>query len=511
MRQGNAGRLTEFGTGAACFALWAALGCGGDERRSDGLEVDADADAEVEGGTSAEVDASPVCGEVTLSMSGNPWPGEELRLEIRGADFAAWKMEGGSWIQPEGLVVTWALREDSALHEAEVARVWVAAVRPGCETVAITREVVVDWPESRRTLVLMNPSVPGSEAVAAAYAESRGIPPGQLCAVASGDRDELDGADYPRWLGEVMACVDRVGPRVHVIVPVYGVPYKVRGRIADLVSPANKVTSSLDALLAYGRASVGFGLHAQNPYYQSGDSRTGEYRPYLPFGRLRKSRGEYFLVGRIDGADAAAALALIERTREAEALARAGALAGKVYVDGNRGLPHPETDNFGSYEAGEWNIIGVGRVFASDGRYEVVQDFNAEEFGTAPAPLVAPEALYYAGWYSFGNYNDVFAWQPGAIGGHLDSCSACDLRGERDWSAMALRRGITATFGAVNEPYVAGMPEYDQLFAYLLQGASYGEAAAESTKLGAWMMVWIGDPLYRPYGHEVSVSGARRR
>ena len=39
-----------------------------------------------------------------------------------------------------------------------------------------------------------------------------------------------------------------------------------------------------------------------------------------------------------------------------------------------------------------------------------------------------------------------------------------------------------------------------QFFLYLLQGASYGEAAYESTPAGAWMMVWVGDPLYRPYG-----------
>jgi hypothetical protein len=88
--------------------------------------------------------------------------------------------------------------------------------------------------------------------------------------------------------------------------------------------------------------------------------------------------------------------------------------------------------------------------------------------------------------------------RPGAIGGHLDSCSACDLRGGT-WSAEALKRGITATFGAVNEPYVAGMPEYDQLFLYLTRGANFGEAAYESTQLSLWMMVFVGDPLYRPF------------
>ena len=39
----------------------------------------------------------------------------------------------------------------------------------------------------------------------------------------------------------------------------------------------------------------------------------------------------------------------------------------------------------------------------------------------------------------------------------------------------------------------------DQFFLYLLQGANFGEAAYESTWLGAWMMVWVGDPLYRPF------------
>ncbi len=55
------------------------------------------------------------------------------------------------------------------------------------------------------------------------------------------------------------------------------------------------------------------------------------------------------------------------------------------------------------------------------------------------------------------------------------------------------------TFGAVAEPYVAGMPGYDQLFLYLSQGANYGEAAYEATRVGNWMMMFVGDPLYRPY------------
>jgi hypothetical protein len=43
------------------------------------------------------------------------------------------------------------------------------------------------------------------------------------------------------------------------------------------------------------------------------------------------------------------------------------------------------------------------------------------------------------------------------------------------------------------------MPDYDSFFHYLTQGATYGEAGYAATFWGAWMMVWVGDPLYRPY------------
>ena len=182
-----------------------------------------------------------------------------------------------------------------------------------------------------------------------------------------------------------------------------------------------------------------------------------------------------------------------------QALADAGALSGTVYVDAKSGATAPATDEFGSYDSGDWNMWGTAAVFDEAGLYPVVFDTEASEFGTDPSPSWCDDALYYAGWYSYYNYNDAFAWTVGAVGGHLDSCSACSLRDGLTWSSGALERGITATFGAVSEPYVAGMPEYDQLFLYLLQGADFAEAGYEATQLSRWMMVWVGDPLYRPY------------
>jgi len=250
----------------------------------------------------------------------------------------------------------------------------------------------------------------------------------------------------------------------------------------------------------YGEKSRTLGVTVKNPIYQTSSSLNANYKPYIPFGQLRKKlSSDYFLVTRVDAADEMAAKALVDRTKAADDLAKQKMLKGTVYVDGNRGTPHPATDQFGSYEGGEWNIAGVETVFKNAMWTPITANYDGAEFGTAPAPLTAPDALYYAGWYSYNHYNDVFTWNVGAIGGHLDSCSACSFRGTTSWSAGALRKGITATFGAVGEPYVAGMPEYDQFFLYLMQGASYAEAAYEATIVGAWMMEWIGDPLYRPY------------
>jgi uncharacterized protein (TIGR03790 family) len=471
------------------------------------------------GGTGAPQDAgadhgadAPSCAGADLVtaivVAGEANPGADVTLSIEDAGSTvaydvAWTVSKGTLSSPTGASVAWTLPADAAVHLAETLSVSATASATGCDDDTVTTDVVVDWPDSLRTVVVYDPGVTGSQDVAQHYATFRQIPADHLCGVTATDMTTIPAAEFDSWLGGVMDCVHGVGEHVHYVVPVWGVPYKVSGRVNDLTS-GMPTTTSLDALLAFGDDGDGLYNILNNPLYQLGDSPSGTYSPWVPIGQFRADHegqylGDYLIVARIDGKDAAAAMDLVDRTAAADTAARAGTLSGTVYVDGNRGLPHPAEGSFGSYEWGEWNIIGVENVFTAVGWYDVVADYNGEEFGTAPAPLTCPDALYYAGWYSFGNYNDAFTWMTGAIGGHLDSCSACDIRAGGDWSAVALQRGITATFGAVGEPYVAGMPEYDQFFKYLTDGASYGEAAYNSTVWGAWMMVWVGDPLYRPY------------
>ena len=129
----------------------------------------------------------------------------------------------------------------------------------------------------------------------------------------------------------------------------------------------------------------------------------------------------------------------------------------------------------------------------------MTEDATPAEFGTAPAPLRCDGAALYAGWYSLGHYNDAFTWVPGAIGIHLDSASAADPRGGTNWSANAVLKGITITSGAVAEPYLEGLVHPDQVFLDLFQGANVGDAMLRSTRWLKWMILNIGDPLYRPF------------
>ena len=447
---------------------------------------------------------------IALGDDGDGWaPGDTLPVQVvdGGSGRAyrvSWSVSSGTIVDPAAPSTTWTVGTDIARWEGEFVDLTVQVEADGCRPETHAMSPWIDWPEAARVLVIYNPKVERSGEVAEVYADFRGVPPGNLCAIPAADATTLAAADAPAFASALQDCLATAGPQIHTLVPVWGVPYKLSGLVEDIAGTGAIATVSLDAALFLGPDFATQENAYYNPLYQDGDSMAGEYDPFVPAGPLLSAvyddwRIPVYLVTRLDGAGADAALDLVARTAEAETLARVGELTGNVYVDARWGESPPVTDEFGSYEGGDWNMWGTKAVFEEAAAYPVVFDSNPEEFGTAPAPTACPDALYYAGWYSYYNYNDCFTWAPGAIGGHLDSCSACTLRDGGTWAAEALDRGITATFGAVNEPYVAGMPEYDQFFLYLLQGASFAEAAYEATVVGGWMMVWVGDPLYRPY------------
>jgi len=62
------------------------------------------------------------------------------------------------------------------------------------------------------------------------------------------------------------------------------------------------------------------------------------------------------------------------------------------------------------------------------------------------------------------------------------------------------------TSGAVGEPYLEGLPRPAGVYRNLLEGANVGDAFLRNTRWIKWMIVNIGDPLYRPFP-----AGGRRR
>ena len=194
---------------------------------------------------------------------------------------------------------------------------------------------------------------------------------------------------------------------------------------------------------------------------------------------------------RLDAPSADLAKGLVDKAIAAEQ----GGLSGQACLDRQYGpISGIDDSDFGE---GDWDLHQAA-TFSGLAGFPVIEDPNPQEFGTPPAPD-CPGAALYSGWYSFNHYNDAFTWNTGAIGLHIDSASAANPRGGPNWSANAIIKGITVTGGAVNEPELQGLVRPGGMFRDLFQGANVGDAFLRNTRWLKWMILNIGDPLYRPF------------
>jgi hypothetical protein len=110
-----------------------------------------------------------------------------------------------------------------------------------------------------------------------------------------------------------------------------------------------------------------------------------------------------------------------------------------------------------------------------------------------PTGFPLTDVVFYYGYYGLSQYHDVYQFRVGAVGSHTDSGSVV-------WARAAMRRGITATAGAVNEPVSAGVPFMASAFAALTSGHDMAEAFYSAIPLNTrWNTVVFGDPLYAPF------------
>jgi uncharacterized protein (TIGR03790 family) len=196
------------------------------------------------------------------------------------------------------------------------------------------------------------------------------------------------------------------------------------------------------------------------------------------------------MVSRLDGPGIEIAKGLINKALYAEK----NGLSGKAYIDA-RGMNISGQLSEYSYEYYDKNLNLLAAMLKKRTSMQVVFENTSALFG----PGKCPKTALYCGWYSVKKYIDAFDFAPGAVGYHIASFEAQDLRNpsSSNWCPAMLKDGITATLGPVDEPYLHSFPLPLSFFAELFDGKCLVEAYFRTNPYNSWQLVLIGDPLYK--------------
>jgi uncharacterized protein (TIGR03790 family) len=217
-----------------------------------------------------------------------------------------------------------------------------------------------------------------------------------------------------------------------------------------------------------------------------GDYQLYRYQPNELKQRIFWFDVKTLMVSRLDGPSEKIAIELVDKAIAAERIG----LKGSAYFDSGKG-------GSGGYELYDGYIHDAAALVKNRTDLKVVEETTASLF----QPDQCPNTVLYCGWYSLKNYIDAFDFVVGAIGYHIASFEAIDLRDPKtgQWCSSMLRDGITATLGPVAEPYLHTFPRPDEFFSQLLSGKQLVEAYYRTKPYNSWQMMLIGDPLYKPF------------
>lgn len=269
--------------------------------------------------------------------------------------------------------------------------------------------------------------------------------------------------------------------QIRYIVPTYGVPTHVNGCLN--IDKQSQSGISVDGMLAQMYRTDADTVLRSNPYYSS-------FAASIP-SKFRTQTFSYrmYLVSRLDGPSAVAAATLAVKAVTAE----------KNGID--------KLDGFGYFD---WRHIGGTQdaTVSNANSLCTAAGFDCvlnDQVASGGMITNGADALWVWGWYSGNATNDVYTFKPGAVGSQLTSYTANNIRGggNGNWCKLFIDRGITATWGATNEPTTAGYANGDSVLNRLWNGngLNFAEAGWSSAPQTGWMMVFIGDPLYRPRFH----------
>ncbi len=359
--------------------------------------------------------------------------------------------------------------------------------------------------------VIYNTRMPESKTVAEHYATVRHVPKNQIFGLDLPTTESISRADYRAQLE--VPLLDRllkaklleltskprpkvippdyspvIGARIRYIVLCYGVPLKIARDPSLNEAGAEKLRPELQrneaavdtelALLPLAQDAYQRTGFVPNPFY--GATNGGAFDP----------TNSLFMVSRLDGPSVEIALHLVDKAVQAES----NGFWGRAYID-TRGITN------GEYKVGDdWlrtAALIVGRL-----GFDTTVDTAPQTF---PDGFPMSQIAIYAGWYD-GEVSGPFTrptveFMPGAFAYHLHSFNATTIRSATShWTGPLLAKGVTITFGSVEEPYLSGTPNPAVFLERLIWNRfTFGEAAYAAQPVLSWQTTVIGDPLYRPY------------
>ena len=386
--------------------------------------------------------------------------------------------------------------------------------------------------EPDQILVIANQDVKSSVQIAEYYCDRRDVPRENILALSLGTilNDKISRADYEKKLAEPIRkklSSPEFADKIKCLLTTYGVPIKVGNRgplegsedklrqLKKLLeqkknqleqleqnSPTNsteekkKLNSQLVQLQSDIDPIIGSQTDASVDSELSmvlfDDYQLYRWQPNELKGRVRgNSFGTLTLmVCRLDGPDCSLAMGLVDKAIKAE---KSG-LNGIVYVD-SRGITNDKKPlSFGYFDQSLRDLAVLAKFRT---QMPVIHEQTEKLF----EPEACPQTAIYCGWYSLKKYVDAFDFVDGAVGYHISSWEAVDLRdpNSTQWCPAMLVDGITATLGAVAEPYLYSFPEPKKFFLELFNGSCLVEAYYRTKPFNSWRLILIGDPLYTPF------------
>ncbi len=384
--------------------------------------------------------------------------------------------------------------------------------------------------EPDEILVIANSDITASVRTAQYYCAKRKVPAANILALPLGTNlsDTITRADYEKQLAKPIRkklSSRKFAGKIKCLLTTYGVPIKVGGRgplksqedklkqlkkmaeqeknkikqleqsggantsgqMKDIKRKLAKLQSEIDPIVgketgACVDSELSMVLFGNYELYRWQPNKLNNSVPGLSFNTL--------MVSRLDGPGVQVAKRLVDKAISAE---KTG-LRGFAYID-SRGIAKDKKPySFGYFDQSL-------RDLAMFTRLRTAITVKLEQTEELFAPGACPQTAIYCGWYSLKKYVDAFDFVDGAIGYHISSWEAVDLRdpNSSQWCPAMLADGVTATLGPVAEPYLHSFPEPRAFFLELFNGRCLVEAYYHTKPFNSWQLVLIGDPLYRPF------------